>query len=100
VFATVVSTTWNFALTEVWVFGNRQGGEGRIKRYALFFLMNNLALLLRGPIMFALTTWLSVYYLVSNVISLAILTVVRYFMADSWIWGNPKARNEKLQSIL
>jgi putative flippase GtrA len=99
VFATLVSTTWNFALTEVWVFGNRHGADGRIKRYALFFVMNNLALLFRGPMMFALTTWLGVYYLISNLISLGILTVARYFMADSWIWGSTKARKENLQSI-
>jgi dolichol-phosphate mannosyltransferase len=97
VFATVVSTTWNFALTELWVFGKRDGGAARLKRYALFFVMNNLALLLRGPIMFALTTWLGMYYLLSNLISLAILTVARYFMADSWIWGSPKNQQTELK---
>ncbi len=96
VFATLVSTTWNFALTELWVFGNRQGNDGRLKRYALFFIMNNLALLFRGPIMFALTTWLGMYYLLSNLISLAVLTVARYFMADSWIWGSPKTQQKDL----
>jgi dolichol-phosphate mannosyltransferase len=100
VFATVVSTTWNFALTELWVFRNRHGQTGRLKRYVLFFIMNNLALLFRGPILYALTTWLNVYYLVSNLISLTILTIVRYFLADSWIWGEPKAQKESLQRSL
>jgi putative flippase GtrA len=40
--------------------------------------------------MYALTTWLGVYYLISNLISLAVLTILRYFLADSWIWGSPQ----------
>lgn len=100
VFATVVSTTWNFALTEAWVFGNRHGSQGRLKRYALFFVMNNLALLLRGPILYALTAWVGLYYLISNIISLAILTVLRYFLADSWIWGEKKSQSKSFEGSL
>jgi dolichol-phosphate mannosyltransferase len=99
VFATVGSTTWNFFLTEYWVFGSRKQGDGRLRRYALFFVMNNLALLFRGPIMFVLTSWLGVYYLLSNLISLAALTVVRYFLADNWIWGKSKVDKDSVQPL-
>ena len=34
-----------------------------------------------------LTSGLGIHYLVSNVISLLVLTLVRYGLADSWIWA-------------
>jgi dolichol-phosphate mannosyltransferase len=99
VFATIFSTTWNFALTEFWVFGSRNS-SGRIKRYALFFAMNNLALLLRGPIMYALTSWAGIHYLISNLISLAVLVILRFLLADSWIWGKAGSGKDTAQSLL
>ena len=49
IFATQVSTLWNFSFTEFWVFSDRAARRGRGSRMALFFLMNNAALALRGP---------------------------------------------------
>lgn len=98
IFATVASTTWNFVLTELWVFRGRHTAENRLKRFGLFFIMNNVALLLRGPILYALTSWVGIHYLISNLISLGVLTVARYFMADSWIWGTPKTGKNSLES--
>jgi dolichol-phosphate mannosyltransferase len=95
--ATVASTTWNFILTEWWVFKIRPTSEGRIKRFLLFFVMNNVALLFRTPIIYVLTTVLGMYYLLSNFISLAILTVLRYFLADGFIWGKPKTKESQVQ---
>ncbi len=92
-FATLGSTTWNFALTEWWVFGDRQQNAGLAKRFGLFFVMNNIALMLRGPIIFGLTSGLGVHYLVSNLISLAVLTLMRYVLADTWIWGKSQSKN-------
>lgn len=99
VFATVGSTTWNFVLTEYWVFESAQQEGGRLRRYALFFVMNNLALLFRGPIMFGLTTWLGLHYLLSNLVSLAALTVARYLLADNWIWGKPKVVKDTIRPL-
>ncbi len=90
-FATVASTTWNFALTEWWVFGERRNRAGLVKRFAMFFMMNNIALLLRSPIMYGLTDKLGVNYLISNLVSLGVLMLLRYFLADAWIWGRQKA---------
>ncbi|HMD88553.1 MAG TPA: glycosyltransferase family 2 protein [Anaerolineaceae bacterium] len=95
--ATVASTTWNFALTEWWVFNNRPASEGRLKRFLLFFVMNNVALLFRTPIIYVLTSVLGMYYLLSNLISLAILTVLRYLLADGFIWGKPKTKDSQVQ---
>ncbi len=89
VLATQCSTLWNFALTEIWVFGER-GGEGRLRRLVLFALMNNGALLLRGPMVYLLTSVLAIYYVVSNLISLVALMALRYVLADGLIWRKGK----------
>jgi dolichol-phosphate mannosyltransferase len=88
--ATQCSTLWNFLLSEYWVFGQDQQ-HGRLSRGALFFAMNNLALGLRGPMVYTLTSVLGVNYLVSNVVSLLILMMLRFALADRVIWGTPKA---------
>jgi putative flippase GtrA len=85
--ASQVSTLWNFALTDLWVFRGRRLGRSRLGRLALFALMNNAALLLRSPILVLLTSVLGVHYLLSNLISLGLLTLVRYGVADVWIWA-------------
>ena len=62
VVATQGSSTWNFCLTERWVFpaagGRRLGG-----RFLLFLGMNNSTLLLRVPLLALLTSFLGINYL-------------------------------------
>ncbi|NJD58344.1 MAG: glycosyltransferase family 2 protein [Anaerolineae bacterium] len=88
--ATVASTLWNFGLTETLVYRASDQSKGRIQRLALFSVMNIAALALRGPIIYLLTSIFSVNYLVSNLISLVLLTVLRFLTADSMIWGNTR----------
>jgi len=97
--ATVASTTWNFILTEWWVFNNRPNPTGRLKRYGLFFVMNTVALLFRDPIIYVLTTLLGMYLVISNIISLALLTVLRYLLADGFIWGKSKSKDSQVQIV-
>jgi dolichol-phosphate mannosyltransferase len=90
VIATQASTLWNFSFTELWVFSDRhrEGGMGR--RMALFFVMNNTALAVRGPLLVLLTSGLGIHYAVSNVLSLVGLTLVRFALADTWIWARER----------
>jgi dolichol-phosphate mannosyltransferase len=87
VIATQGSTLWNFCLTEQWVFGDRALKRSVGTRLALFFLMNNAALAIRGPLLILLTSGLGIHYVVSNVLSLVALTLVRFGLADTWIWA-------------
>jgi glycosyltransferase involved in cell wall biosynthesis len=91
VIATQASTLWNFCFTELWVFSDREHRRGRASRMALFFLMNNAALALRGPLLVLLTSGLGIHYVVSNIISLVALTLVRFALADTWIWAKAGA---------
>ena len=88
--ATLVSTAWNFVLAEGLVYRAANPEQGRTRRFLLFLVMNTLALSLRSPVIYALTSLLGIYYILSNLISLAILTVIRFLLADNLIWGAPK----------
>jgi putative flippase GtrA len=85
--ATQVSTLWNFLLTDRLVFRmQREGGAwGRLWR---FVVMNNLALLLRLPLLAALVH-LGVPVVPANVITLVALFAVRYVISDRLIFGRP-----------
>jgi dolichol-phosphate mannosyltransferase len=87
VIATQGSTLWNFCLTELWVFSDRDHRRGLGSRMGLFFLMNNAALAVRGPLLVLLTSGLGIHYVVSNILSLLVLTLVRFALADTWIWA-------------
>ena len=86
VLATQVSTAWNFALTEAWVFRDREHGRHAAFRLVSFWFMNNLALWVRGPALVLLTSVLGMHYVISNLVTLGALTVARYLFADTWIW--------------
>src|SRR5438105_1223906 len=67
------STAFNFAGVEVWVFQDRRNRRSLLKRFIAFDALNASALLLRLPILFALTSILHVHYLISNLIAIALL---------------------------
>jgi dolichol-phosphate mannosyltransferase len=97
VIATQGSTLWNFVLTEAWVFRAREPNvHRRPRRMAMFFAVNNVALALRVPLLVGLTAGLSIHYAASNVISLLAVFVVRFAVADVWIWGKANALQSEL----
>jgi dolichol-phosphate mannosyltransferase len=98
ILATQGSTLWNFCLTEAWVFSDRAHRRSLAQRMGMFFFMNNVALPLRIPILFALTSLLGIHYLLSNVLSLLVLTVLRFAIADSLIWGKPDGKLKTVHS--
>jgi dolichol-phosphate mannosyltransferase len=85
--ATQVSTLWNFTLTDRLVFrSSREPGLwGRVWR---FFVMNNLALPLRLPLLAGLVH-LGIGVLWANILSLVVLFAVRYVVSDRLIFGRP-----------
>ncbi|TAK54218.1 MAG: glycosyltransferase, partial [Dehalococcoidia bacterium] len=95
VLATQASTAWNFALTEVWVFKDREHGRHAAFRLVSFWFMNNLALWVRGPALVLLTSGLGIHYVVSNLLTLGALTVARYLFADTWIWRAASPRTSE-----
>ena len=96
VIATQASTLWNFGLTEGWVFGKRATERSFLTRLVSFLLMNNAMLLLRGPIMTLLVSQLGVHYVLANLVSLFAMTVLRYLLADKWIWNKKSPQRTTL----
>jgi dolichol-phosphate mannosyltransferase len=103
ILATQVSTLWNFSLTEMWVFGKRETERPFLQRLVGFLLVNNLLLLLRGPIMTLMVTQWGVHYLIANLVSLFAMTVLRYLVADHLIWNkggtSRPMQNQNLDNI-
>ncbi len=86
--ATVASTVWNFALTELLVYRSGSQAQGRLARFGVFFVMNSIALALRSPLIYLMTSLMHIYYVLSNLVSLVLLTVLRFIFADNLIWGS------------
>ncbi|HEY8634217.1 MAG TPA: GtrA family protein [Candidatus Dormibacteraeota bacterium] len=86
--ATVGSTTFNFAGIEAWVFRGRSrpGFGGLARRFAAYGAVNGVALLVRLPLLFLVTSALGGNYLLANLITLAALTFARFALSDRLIW--------------
>lgn len=88
IMATQASTAWNYALTDSWVYGSRNASRGHIARFSMFWLMNNATLVLRLPLLWLLTSIFGVHHLISNVISLGVVTIARFWASDEYIWDS------------
>lgn len=84
--ATQASSLWNFGLTEEWVFRDRKRTRGFGYRLLGFLGLNNVMLVLRGPMLVVLVSWLGMHYLVANLISLGVMMLARYAISDQVIW--------------
>jgi hypothetical protein len=87
---------WNFALDEWWAFEGAATSTGRGRRFVMFWAVNMAALALRGPILALLTSVFHIHYLISNLISLGVLVVLRFAIADSLIWGNTASSTDPI----
>ena len=86
VLATQVSSTANFLIADSWVFDSSTARTIKRTRFLAFVGMNNLALILRAPMMWVLTSAAGFHYALSNLASLLVMTLVRFGIADSVIW--------------
>lgn len=87
VIATQISTILNFILTDAWVFRTEFARRTPLARFSQFWLLNNTFLVLRGPIIWLLTSLVSMHYIVSNLLSLVLILLIRYAVAERLIWG-------------
>jgi dolichol-phosphate mannosyltransferase len=86
IMATEASTTWNFVLTEKLVFRGPKPGTAA-SRGVRFYLLNHLALVPRLPLLALLIEVFSANLLVANVVTLVLLFLVRFAVADSAIYA-------------
>ena len=88
IFATQVSSTWNFVGTERWAFGGRRPLSSLVTRFATFMALNNATLVARIPLLWLFTEVSGIHYLWSNAITLGLMFLVRFAVADGWIWSS------------
>ncbi len=88
--ATQVSTAWNFTLVDRLVY---RGDRSRdwLSRAAPFFLLNNLLLVVRLPVLQALVL-VGVGVLLSNAVTLLALFIVRFVISDRVIFAGGDQR--------
>jgi dolichol-phosphate mannosyltransferase len=84
--ATLISSLWNFFLTEKLIYPSKNIAAGKGSRLIFFLMINTLALILRIPMIYQMTGAMGFHYLISNLISLLILAVMRYATPDNLIW--------------
>ncbi|PZR62039.1 MAG: hypothetical protein DLM71_07425 [Chloroflexi bacterium] len=87
VVATQFSSTWNFVGVEHWAFGGRTARRGAVSRFVSFLGLNNATLLLRVPMLWLLASVIGFNPLMANLFTLVALFMVRYVVADGWIWA-------------
>ncbi len=98
--ATQVSTAWNFVLTDAWVFEVGERHWNAPLRAAQFWVLNNAFLVLRGPMVWALTQQLGFNYLISNVASLVAVMGFRFAVADRLIWKRSKLTEVRARNLI
>jgi putative flippase GtrA len=76
---------WSYVFLEAWVFNNRTYARGAPARLAWFLVVTNAAVAVTPPLLLALST-LGLSYLAANLVLVTSLTVVRFALADAWIW--------------
>ena len=86
--ATQLSTSWNFIGTERWAFRGRRPESSLGGRFLAFLALNNATLLARLPLLWLLTEVGGLHYLWSNAITLGLMFLVRFAVADGRIWAS------------
>ncbi len=93
--ATQVSTTWNFAGMEIFVFSDRRSG-GFWPRYLKFCLLNNTVMLARLPVLAFLVSVLHCPKTLANIATLLLVFVVRFGISDRYIYEEEEHPDDAL----
>lgn len=89
--STQASTTWNYALSERFVFADGSHRISPLGRWIRFVIVNNLLLVARGPFIVLLTESAGIDPVASNALTLVATFVLRFALADRFIWGETSA---------
>lgn len=84
--STQFSTLWNFAFIETWAFRTASPTNRRWHRFVMLMFVNNVANVLTAPLYVAFTRVFGISYLISNLLTLAIVFLGRFLVAER-IWG-------------
>ncbi|MEM1943431.1 MAG: GtrA family protein [Candidatus Caldarchaeum sp.] len=77
----------NFLLNEYWTFKDRVAGGGFFKRMLKFHGSRILGAATSIVVLFLLTEYAGLYYLVSNLVAVVLGTAVNYLTSNFWVWA-------------
>ena len=96
ILATQIAILSNFALAEWLVFRGAHSHKSLRFRFASYLLISDTSLLITGPLLLLLVSAIGIDLLLANVLSLALLVLARFAIADSYIWGGKSPGPKRL----
>ncbi len=87
--ATEAAIVWNYTLNDFWTFGNRgkETIEHFFRRLAKFNSVSLAGLVAKVGIFWFLTEMVDIYYILSNLIAIAIVFIWNYVINVRWTWN-------------
>jgi len=83
VVAFVVASSNNFIWNKIWTFDEKIGHEAA-RKYVQFFIVSVIALIVNLFFLYLFTEFLGVYYLVSQIIAIALSLWINFFGNRTW----------------
>jgi dolichol-phosphate mannosyltransferase len=96
VLATQVAIVSNYVLSDLFVFQGVEPVRSPRARFVSYVVFNNCSLLLVGPLLVLLVSVVGMGLAVANVLSLSVLVLVRFAVADAYVWGSAPRRRRPL----
>jgi dolichol-phosphate mannosyltransferase len=90
ILATQGSTIWNFVLIDKIVYRRHDSNSQWYQRFAKSWATNTASLLLRVPLLLALTHVIGMNPYWANFTTLLVLFFLRFWISDRYIWGSRK----------
>ena len=83
--AAFVGITWNYFLNKHWTFGDRKAKQLSLLRYELMGISTTVGDII---VLFLLVHYTHIFYLIGSVIATVCMYLIRYLIANKWIWGS------------
>ena len=87
VFGFCFGVTNNFILNKIWTFKEKLS-YGVVKKYYKYFVLNVIILFINLFILYSLTEFLQMYYLLSQIIAVGFSFLINFFISKFWIFKN------------
>lgn len=81
-----VSILTNFVLNEIWTFRDARGSSHPFRRAVQYNTVALGGMVITLAVLFALTNWLGMHYLIANLISIGAATLSNYMLNMRFTW--------------
>ena len=85
IFGFCFGVTNNFILNKIWTFREKLNYKV-IKKYYRYFILNVIILFVNLSILYSLTEFLQIYYLISQIIAVGFAFLINFFISKFWIF--------------